>query len=151
MNPRFLLICGLVCFAVKAQKKNLIAIAPFWVVSHCLTSVCKLQILHVSLPLLPVLSCTYIPVRIFFLKSIKIISQLHSWPVWEPIYICCLGFLNPCVEDIHFVPSVYISVNFSFSFPPSDSSSVLIFYLIVDTGRLLRTQPTNSFQSLLAK
>lgn len=59
--------------------------------------------------------------------------------------------LNPCVEDIHFVPSIYISVNFSFPFPPSDCSSVIIFNLIVDTGRLLRTHPTNSFQSLLAK
>ena len=129
VNPRFLFICSLVCFAVKAQKKDLIALAPFWVVSHCFTSVCKLQILHVSL----FLYCPYYPALnsqedfCFFLKSIKIISQLHSWPVWDPIYTCFLGFFKSCVEDIHFVPSVYISVNFSFPFPSSDSSSVLIF------------------------
>lgn len=136
-------IYGLVCFAVKAQKKNLISLAPFWVVSHCLTGVSRLQFLHASL------SCTSHIILHLHPSKFKKFNQgcfLLIFMANLGTYLYLLSWiLNTCVDNIHLVHSIYIFANFSLPFPPSVSSSALTFILIVGTGRLLKAASINSF------
>lgn len=148
---------GLVCFAVKTQKRSLITdfLAPFWVVSHCLPKFLQPSIPSCfAFPVLPALSCTYIPNQFKKIINQGCFSLIFMWELMANLgaylHLFFLDFKPMCWGYsfssfyLYFCSFLFPIVTLCLFFCP-------YFHLIVSTRRLLRAQSTNSFQFLLAK